>query len=104
MNVGIERGSPDVALSDRTSEECHDFFGSSNLSSSYSDDDEFNLGDSFDAFREETHSVQSAPELDITGFLLRHLKSKIENGMSQEATMEGLWNLYDYVFSNLSTL
>ena len=29
---GIKRGSPDVALSDRTSEECHDFFGSRNLS------------------------------------------------------------------------
>ena len=31
---GIERGSPDVGLSDRTSEECHDFFGSGNLSGS----------------------------------------------------------------------
>jgi len=31
---GIERGSLDVGLSDRSSEECHDFFGNGNLSGS----------------------------------------------------------------------
>ena len=53
----------------------------------------------------KTHTVFNQHQNLISpAFFLRHLKSKIENGMSQEATMEGLRNLYDYVFSNLSTL
>ena len=59
-------------------------------------DDEVCLDNSIDATREEAASVQSEPpEFDITGFLLRHLKNKIVNGISQEATMAGLRNLYE---------
>ncbi len=32
---------------------------------------------------------------DIKRFVLRHLKHKVQHGMSQEATMSGLRNLYE---------
>lgn len=44
---------------------------------------------------EENVTSQRLWGVDITAFLLRHLKNKVENGMSQEATMEGLRNLYE---------
>ena len=39
---------------------------------------------------EENVTSQRLWGVDITAFLLRHLKNKVENGMSQEATKEGL--------------
>lgn len=42
---------------------------------------------------EENVASERLSGVDITAFLLRHLKNKVENGMSQEATMEGLRNL-----------
>lgn len=58
------------------------------VSGSGSEYDDLNFGTSQES--EENVASQRLWGVDITAFLLRHLKNKVENGMSQEATKEGL--------------